>query len=179
MRESEFHGWNGTIWYLLGTLIAVQLFPKDIGIVAVLLLSWCDTAASTGGRLWGQYTPKIRQGKTWAGSIAAAITGGITAAFFWGFFAPRFGAVFDFEENVFAYQGSLSLPAALARNLGFTGVPTIRGNLALGVISIWAGFVASASEVVDLFGWDDNLTIPALCSVGLWGFLKAFGGQAL
>jgi len=42
-------------------------------------------------------------------------------------------------------------------------------------MSIWTGFVASASEVVDIFGWDDNLTIPVLSGIGMWGFLKVFG----
>jgi diacylglycerol kinase (CTP) len=42
-------------------------------------------------------------------------------------------------------------------------------------MSLWSGLVASASEVVDLFGWDDNLTIPALSGLGIWGFLKVFG----
>jgi diacylglycerol kinase (CTP) len=42
-------------------------------------------------------------------------------------------------------------------------------------MSLWTGFVASASEVVDIFGWDDNLTIPVLSGVGMWGFLKIFG----
>lgn len=46
---------------------------------------------------------------------------------------------------------------------------------ALGIMSVWAGVVAAASEAVDLLGWDDNLTIPVLCGVGLWGFLKVFG----
>ena len=44
----------------------------------------------------------------------------------------------------------------------------------LGIVALASGFIASASEAVDLFGWDDNLTIPVLCSVGLFGFLRAF-----
>ncbi|KAK5110089.1 Diacylglycerol kinase, partial [Cryomyces antarcticus] len=59
MRESEVDGWNGVIWYLLGAFTALRLFPKDVGTLAILLLSWCDTAASTFGRLWGRYTPRV------------------------------------------------------------------------------------------------------------------------
>ena len=51
----------------------------------------------------------------------------------------------------------------------------IGGWLAIGVMSLWSGLVASASEVVDVWGLDDNLTIPVLSSIGLWGFLKVFG----
>lgn len=75
MRESEFAGWNGVIFYLLGAWIVLFAFPKDVGTMGVLLLSWCDTAASTFGRLYGAYTPRIRRGKSLAGSAAAFFGG--------------------------------------------------------------------------------------------------------
>jgi diacylglycerol kinase (CTP) len=58
MRETEYDGWNGVIWYLLGAWIVLGFFPKDVGVMGVLLLSWCDTAASTFGRAYGRYTPR-------------------------------------------------------------------------------------------------------------------------
>lgn len=58
MRETEYEGWNGVIWYLLGAWLVLGFFPKDVGVMGVLLLSWCDTAASTVGRAWGRYTPR-------------------------------------------------------------------------------------------------------------------------
>jgi diacylglycerol kinase (CTP) len=42
-------------------------------------------------------------------------------------------------------------------------------------MSLASGVIASASEAIDVFGWDDNLTIPVLCGAGLWGFLRFFG----
>src|SRR5690606_9852285 len=87
MRESEVKGWNGVIWYLLGCLVVLHFFPKDVAVVSVLLLSWCDTAASTFGRAWGKYTPAVRKGKSLAGCIAAFVVGVATAAMFWGSFA--------------------------------------------------------------------------------------------
>ncbi len=176
MRESEVAGWNGTIWYLLGALGALYCFPKDVGVMAVLLLSWCDTAASTFGRLYGRYTPRIRKGKSLAGSAAACAVGFGTALLFWGYFAPTFGSSYDVGENAFAFQGHLSLPGKVSAMLGLDrNTSTVTGGLALGIMGIWAGVVASASEAIDLLGWDDNLTIPVLCGVGLWGFLKVFG----
>ncbi|KAF1981320.1 hypothetical protein K402DRAFT_237329 [Aulographum hederae CBS 113979] len=177
MRESEVDGYNGVVWYLLGAWISLRWFPKDVGVVSVLLLSWCDTAASTFGRLWGRYTPKVRTGKSLAGSLAAMIVGVGTAAMFWGVVAPIWGSPngFDGGEHAFAFQGTFSLPANVRNMLGWTSEQaTISGGLALGIMSVWAGFVASAAEAVDLFSWDDNLTIPVLCGVGLWGFLKTF-----
>lgn len=174
MRESEAHErYNGVIWYLLGTWTVLRFCPKDIGVLSICLLSWCDTAASTFGRLWGHYTPRIGKGKSLAGSLAACTVGIATALLFWGYVAPRcetLGLATNTGVNAFAFQGHLALPKAL-------GGSVVSGPLALGIVSVWAGLVASASEAVDLFGWDDNVTIPILCGAGLVGFFKVFGGS--
>lgn len=173
MRESEYSGWNGVIFYLLGAWLVLYFLPKDVGVMSVLLLSWCDTAASTFGRLWGMYTPRLRSGKSLAGSLAAFVVGVATSYFFWGWLAPAIGPM-PGDEN-FMFKGVLSLPSAVSNALSLSeSQATISGSLALGVVSLWSGFVASASEVVDLFGWDDNLTIPVLSGIGIWGFLKIF-----
>lgn len=174
MRESEFAGWNGVIFYLLGAWIVLYSFPKDVGVMGVLLLSFCDTAASTFGRLYGRYTPRLRRGKSLAGSTAAFIVGAVTAGAFWGWLAPTFGPMPGDEG--FLFQGSLSLPHTLSSAVGLTEAQaTVSGGLALAIMSAWSGFAAAASEVVDIFGWDDNLTIPVLSGFGIWGFLKIFG----
>lgn len=173
MRESEVDGWNGVIWYLLGAWTVLYFFPKDVGVMGVLLLSWCDTAASTFGRLYGRYTPRLRRGKSLAGSAAAAMVGALTAGFFWGWMVPRY----RFDEG-FMFRGTLTLPAIVREGLlGWTteSQGSVAGWIALGIVGLWSGFVASASEVVDIFGWDDNLTIPVLSGLGLWGFFKVFG----
>ena len=176
MRETEVDGWNGVIWYLLGAYIALRFFPKDVGVMGVLLLSWCDTAASTFGRLYGRYTIRLRSGKSLAGTMAAFVTGLITAVMFWGWLAPRTGTFQDDPAGAFMFSGQLGLPRQVTAYLGWNAADTtIRGAGALGVMSLWAGFVASFSEFVDILGWDDNLTIPVLSSFGLWGFLKIFG----
>lgn len=174
MRESEVAGWNGVVFYLLGALIALGGLPKDVGVMAVLLLSWCDTAASTFGRLYGRYTPRIRRGKSLAGSSAAFLVGVVTAWGFWGWLAPTIGPMPGDEG--FMFKGTLGLPRAAADALGLgSGAATVSGGVALGLMSLWSGFAAAASEVVDVFGWDDNLTIPVLSGLGIWGFLKVFG----
>lgn len=180
MRESEAHEkYNGVIWYLLGAWTVLRFFPKDIGTVSVLCLSWCDTAASTFGRLYGRYTPRIRKGKSLAGSLAACAVGILTALIFWGVIGPHYenmGIAKNTGENAFAFKGALTLPHTVRSLLGLSaGRATVTGGVALGIMSIVTGFIASASEAVDVFGWDDNVTIPVLCGIGLWGFLKIFG----
>jgi diacylglycerol kinase (CTP) len=175
MRESEVDGYNGVISYLLGAWLVMRFCPKDIGVMSILLLSWCDTAASTVGRAWGRYGPMVRRGKSLAGSVAAAVTGIATAAVWWGVLGPMFSD-YNTGEHAFAFQGVLTLPAQARDVLGLdVGQASITGYWALSVMSVAAGFIASASEAIDLFGWDDNLTIPVLCGAGLWGFLRVFG----
>lgn len=176
MRESEYAGWNGVIWYLLGAWIVLFCFPKDVGLMGILLLSWCDTAASTVGRAYGRYTPRIRKGKSLAGSLAAFAVGVVTAVAFWGWLAPRTPACSMDPANPFMFTGTLSLPGQVRELVGWTKEQaSISGWAAVVVMSLWTGFAASASEVVDIYGWDDNLTIPVLSGIGMWGFLKIFG----
>ncbi|KAG5929836.1 hypothetical protein E4U42_004356 [Claviceps africana] len=178
MRESEYSGFNGVIFYLLGAWAVLYFLPKDVSAMSVLLLSWCDTAASTFGRLWGRYTPRLRRGKSLAGSLAACLVG-VAASFFWyGWLVPTFGPMPGDEDFMFKGTLTLSVPSTVVHALGLglsqTAV-TVSGTLALTILSVWNGFMASASEVVDIFGWDDNLTIPVLSGIGIWGFLKLFG----
>lgn len=196
MRESEINRYNGVIFYLAGTWAVMRFCPKDVGVLSILLLSWCDTAASTFGRLFGRYTPQIRRGKSLAGSLAALVTGVATAAIFWGLIGPRYSRLgFDVGPNAFAFQQRLRFPLpSFMSSVTFpspvdvsgassqtapitTGQPwlTLTGTAAIGVASLFTGLLVSASEAVDLFGLDDNLTIPILCGVGIWGFLSMFG----
>lgn len=160
MRESEVASWNGVIFYLAGTIAVLKFFPKDIATLSIVLLSWCDTAASTFGRLWGRYTPKIRPGKSFAGSFAAFVVGALSAGLFLGWVVPttadRVGGV--------AWEGRLNIMGT-----------EVTGGLAVGLMSVMTGLVASVSEVVDAWGLDDNVVIPVLSAVGVWGVLKIFG----
>ncbi|KAI5359331.1 putative CTP-dependent diacylglycerol kinase 1 [Septoria linicola] len=179
MRESEAHDrFNGVISYIAGLWAAMYFCRKDVAVMSVLLLSWCDTAASTFGRLLGKYTPRIRRGKSLAGSLAAFVVGVASAVLFWGVIAPRTPAEYNSGVNRFSFEGTLRLPAPAREYLGLsTSQATIEGPVALAVMSVVAGLVASVSEAIDLWGLDDNLTIPVLCGFGLGAFLWAFGGS--
>lgn len=173
MRESEAHDrFNGVISYLAGVWLTMLACPKDVAVMSVLLLSWSDTAASTVGRAFGKYTPRIRKGKSLAGSLAAFGTGVVAAVLFWKVVAE---ATAPELQDGFAFRGALTLPAPAQEFLGLTvAQATITGNLALGVLALSSGFIASVSEAVDIFGLDDNLTIPILSGFGLAAFLWAF-----
>ncbi|RPA98515.1 hypothetical protein L873DRAFT_1808144 [Choiromyces venosus 120613-1] len=169
MRESEVSGWNGVVWYLVGTITVLSVFPKDVATLSVLLLSWCDTAASTFGRAWGRYTPRIRRGKSLAGSLASFVVGAVTAAAFWGVVVPGTRPFWDDPVDGRMWAGVLGLKAL---GLGDVGVG---GGWGLALMSVVTGVIASVSEAVDVFGLDDNVVIPVLSAVGVWGVLKVFG----
>lgn len=177
MREIEAHDrFNGVISYLAGLWVTLRFCRKDVAIMSVLLLSWCDTAASTFGRLWGKYTPRVRRGKSLAGSLAAFTVGCASAALFWGVLAPLTDGTNDTGVNRFAFQGVLTLPAMARDQLGLgLKQATVTGGAALSVLSVVSGVVVSVSEAIDLWGLDDNLTIPILCGMGLSAFLWCFG----
>lgn len=172
MRETEVHDrYNGVVFYIAGAWVAMCFFPKDVAVMSVLLLSWCDTAASTFGRLFGKYTPRIRKGKSVAGSSAALLTGILTAWIWYGYFVPSY---FGFDKD-FMFKGTLRLPAGIRNLLGLDdAASTVDRNVALLIMSIVCGCVASVSELVDVYGLDDNITIPILSAMGIWGFLKIF-----
>ncbi|GMM37618.1 diacylglycerol kinase [Saccharomycopsis crataegensis] len=149
MREKEIDSYNGVIWYLLGLTIAFQPFPKDIGVMAVLLLSWSDTAASTFGRAYGHLTPKIAKHKSLAGSIAAFVTGIISCLVFYGYFVPTY----KYTEDILWSQNT--------------------SRLSLPVYSMACGFIAALSEGIDILNWDDNFTIPTLSGIFLYSLVKA------
>lgn len=179
MREAEAHDrFNGVISYLAGLWAALRFCRKDVAIMSIVLLSWCDTAASTFGRLWGKYTPRIRRGKSLAGSIAAFVVGVASAALFWGAIAPLVDNSIDSGVNSFAFQGTLVLPSEARERMHLSKQQaTISGPLAVTVLSVVSGFVASVSEALDVFHLDDNLTIPVFCGIGLGSFLWAFAGS--
>ncbi|KAL6939624.1 Diacylglycerol kinase [Hanseniaspora osmophila] len=151
MRKREVNHFNGVLWYLLGLIFSFGIFPKDVCLISLFLLSWSDTAASTFGRMYGHLTPKIARNKSLAGSIAAFVVGLVTVSAFYGIFVPRYNHVNKAHDISWNPETS---------------------NLDLATLSLLGGFVASLSEGIDLFNWDDNFTIPVLSSLFMYFVTK-------
>lgn len=113
MRESERNKINGVVWYLVGVITVLSLYPREVAVVSILTfvplsalliselelmqnrLSWSDTTASTIGRLWGPHTPplpahfpgiktlRFAPRKSLAGFLAATFTGILICVGFW------------------------------------------------------------------------------------------------
>jgi len=178
MRDSEKDTWNGVIWYLLGVISSLLLYPVDVAVVSILILSWADTAASTIGRFFGSYTPRLparlpilrlplAPRKSWAGSLAATLTGACIAFVFWKHIGPlrpmELTWTWERGVNPIAYERPSWLPS-------FNGVQT-GGWWGLFAIAVVAGLVTGIAEALDL-SLDDNFTLPVISGGCLFGFFK-------
>ncbi|RDB30196.1 CTP-dependent diacylglycerol kinase 1 [Hypsizygus marmoreus] len=185
MRESEKKTSNGVIWYILGVNFALTVYPLDVATVAILILSWADTAASTFGRLLGSKTSRLparmpvlrlplAPRKSVAGFIAASITGALIAAGFWTWIAPFRSASTDVS---WWWDGGVRASSSLLGSLGIDG-PGLGGAggwVGLCAISLMAGLVSGVAEALDLGSLDDNLTLPIIAGGCILGFFKLLG----
>lgn len=145
MRPSELTQTNGVIYYILGVNIVLTFLPLDIAVVSILILSWADTAASTFGRMYGRWTPKLpwSRRKSLAGFAAAAATGSGIVLGFWGGIG------------------------------GESWVPAEKGWVGTVVFGVYAGLVSALAESLD-FGLDDNLTLPVIAGGCLHAFIALY-----
>jgi len=191
MRESEKKHTNGVVWYIVGVVFVLALYPLDVAVLSIMILSWADTAASTFGRLWGSKTPPLparvpilglplAPRKSLAGFMAAFVTGTAIVFSFWSWFVPAVSGVDPTWDWTCGVAGSgvdgSSLGQgvrAVLREVGFEGLPT-GGLVGLAIVSVISGVVTGIAEALDLGKLDDNLTLPILSGGCIWGFLKLF-----
>ncbi|TCD69783.1 hypothetical protein EIP91_006319 [Steccherinum ochraceum] len=168
MRDSEKKSTNGVIWYILGVIFVLGVYPVDVAVVSILILAFADTAASTIGRLWGYLTPPLPRHvpvlglplaprKSVAGFIAAALTGAAVVAGFWGW-AVGLGVA----EPLWTWEAGLVESQSMLLS-GWSG---------LGVLSVVGGLISGIAEALDLGSLDDNLTLPIISGGCIWGFIK-------
>ncbi|GMK54889.1 hypothetical protein CspeluHIS016_0114750 [Cutaneotrichosporon spelunceum] len=156
MRVEERNKINGVVWYLVGVIFVLYMYPRDIAVVSILTLSWSDTTASTLGRLWGRYTPPLpphfpgikflpfAPRKSLAGFLAASVTGFLIGFGFW-------------------HNGSTVYHDWLILDSG------VLGRIATSLV---VGIGGAVVEALDL-GVDDNLTLPILSGALIWGWFEA------
>ena len=67
-REEERESLGGEVYFLLGSMIAIGVFPKLIAYSAILMTTFGDSAAALIGKSFGRM--KIKQKKTLEGCMA-------------------------------------------------------------------------------------------------------------
>ncbi|CAI5746492.1 unnamed protein product [Peronospora destructor] len=134
----------GAYYFLLGSGVSLAVFPIRAARLAVLHLSVGDPAAAFFGTLYGRHKlvtlfGKLGGNKSLEGSVGCFC---VTA---------------------------ISTLAALIVEQDFYFDMTGKEDVAVvaGMVSLAAGLGAAAAELLDLGGWDDNLTLPLLSGVFL------------
>lgn len=153
---------SNQIIFLVGCIIVLYSFPRDIAALSIIYLSWTDPTASIFGKLWGKYTFQYG-GKSLAGSMGALITGTLVTFLYFGPLSPAATSLDQLHSTTPRYLLS-------SYNQYTSPVP-------LWIMAIYGGLVASISEGVSNLLWnlDDNLTIPVISAVLLWIPLIGFG----
>ncbi|GAA5855957.1 hypothetical protein JCM5353_002585 [Sporobolomyces roseus] len=183
MRESERHTVNGTIYYLVGVLICLSFYPRDIAVLSIIMLSICDTSASIFGRLFGRYTPKLPlsgilfgRSKSLAGTLAAVLTGTIASYVFW----TRYSSLGDEHDLSWLPGRALSTwkgkeNVAPWVRYGIKRLPSPESTLRIKSLSLLNGCMAGLAEGIDFFGLDDNLSLPVLFGLFCWASMYFLG----
>ncbi len=70
-----------SVWYVLGMLIVVAVFPREIALPSILVMALADPAASYVGRRWGR--ARLGTG-TVTGTVTFVVTGLLVLAPFVG-----------------------------------------------------------------------------------------------
>lgn len=85
---------KGAIYYLIGVLIAIVLFDKDIASASILILAVGDPAGHIVGRYYGTKRLVINRKKLLEGTLAGIFFSTIAASFFVSVPVAFFGASF-------------------------------------------------------------------------------------
>ncbi|POM72112.1 Uncharacterized protein PHPALM_11229, partial [Phytophthora palmivora] len=141
----------GAFYFLLGSGFSLALLPLRVARLAILHLSVGDPVAAFFGTLFGRHklealVGKLGGNKSLEGSVGCFC---VTAATTFAVLMVEQGFYFDvIDDEIVAVAGTISLAA---------------------------GIGAAAAELLDIGGWDDNLTLPLLSGV----FLQLTVGRLL
>ncbi|CAH0481669.1 unnamed protein product [Peronospora belbahrii] len=142
----------GAYYFLLGSSFSLAIFPLKVARLAILHLSVGDPAAAFFGTLYGRHKlvtlfGKLGGNKSLEGSIGCFCVAA----------AATFSALIAEQKFFFGMTGEAEVV-----EIAWT-------------ISLAAGVGAAVAELVDIGGWDDNLTLPLLSGV----FLQSTVGHLL
>lgn len=121
-REKDIRDWplKGTVFFIMGTLLASLIFSKEAAFVAVLMLAIGDSASTLIGRPLGSRKHFHNPRKTIEGTLAGSFAAFIAAAFFVPLAIAAVGAVvfgivesFDFKDRHMYFDDNIIVPLAV------------------------------------------------------------------
>ena len=86
-KDFKENCFTGGTYYAFGILLAIVLFPKEVAMLSILIMIWCDTMAALIGKRYGK--KKLIGDKSVMGSIAFLISGTLLI-FVLQYFIPEF-----------------------------------------------------------------------------------------
>ncbi|KAI9917796.1 hypothetical protein PsorP6_012464 [Peronosclerospora sorghi] len=131
----------GAYYFLLGAGFSLVLFPLRVARLAILTLSVGDPAAAFFGTLYGRH--KVT-------TVLGPLGGNKSMEGFIGCFGVATAAAFTslmMEQDYYFRTDSGDRTVLVA------------------MLSLVVGASAAAAEVLDIGGWDDNLTLPLVAAV--------------
>lgn len=106
---------KGAVYYLIGVLIAVALFDRNIASASILILAIGDPMAHIIGKYYGKRKIIINKKKLLEGTLAGTFFGTIAASFYVPWHVAFFGAAFGMmaeaiELEVFHLDDNFFIP---------------------------------------------------------------------
>eukprot|EP00752_Nemacystus_decipiens_P001848 g1781.t2 len=189
LRPREIRGaLPGAFWFLLGSAVAVAIFPRDVALQSILHLSVGDPIASVVGARLGDRSRILSSGKSLAGTFAAFVVCSVSTLLLFGCCCVLPA---DEDNNNFRHGGeSDSGRNSCDQNSGsgfifgdFSACAELsgtddRGRFLLQLWYAWLGGVSGAVGELLPLGVDDNLSMP-IVSGGMFLALSAVSGSSL
>lgn len=124
VAEKDAHQLNGSTYYLISSILAILLFPREIAIAAMLYLSIGDSIAAIIGKRFGKI--KIYK-KTLEGSLACLLFSFLISLFFFNWKISLVGALSATIVELFS-SGDIRSPLLFDDNLL---IPLLTGGVLL------------------------------------------------
>lgn len=121
-RERDIRNWplKGSVFFIIGALLASLFFSKEVAFVSVLMLAVGDSASTLIGRPLGSLKHFHNPFKTLEGTIAGSFAAYVAAAFFVPINMAVVGAVvfgivesFDFRGRHMYFDDNIVVPLAV------------------------------------------------------------------
>lgn len=119
-RKEEYLGKPALI-FLLGSLIVVVFFSKDIALAAIIILAVGDSFSHLIGRFYGRIKTPLSETKMLEGFLAGWILAGFAAALFvpltYAFIAAFVAMLVEFTDIPIRVDDNITVPLAAALTL--------------------------------------------------------------
>ena len=101
---------RGALTFIAGLALAAALFPKNIALAAMAIVTFADAAAAIAGTIWGRRANPLNRSKTIEGSVAFLLFAFISS---W-LFVPAVGA---YSAAITGTLVEAALPSASQRSI--------------------------------------------------------------